>query len=98
MKTITLKQAQKRIEILEQVETYRPITLIKKLVGYSMIGIGIITIPLPTGSIFLIMGGCLLLAIDYKKLLKTIKFYAKETAYWVLRVGRRSRWVIKYFQ
>ena len=46
---------------------------------------------LPTGSIFFIMGGCALLAIDYKKLLKTINFYAKESAYWFLRVGRRSR-------
>ena len=90
-KTITLKQARKRIQFFEQTEVYKPITLIKKVTGYSMIGIGTITLPFPTGSIFLIMGGCLLLAIDYKKLLRTINFYAKETAYWVLRVGRRSR-------
>ena len=90
-KIITLEQARKRIQFFEQVEAYKPITLFKKVVGYTMIGIGTITLPAPTGSIFLIMGGAALLAIDYKKLLKTIKFYAKETAYWVLRVGRRSR-------
>jgi len=54
-----------------------------------MIGIGTITLPLPTGSVFLIMAGCALLAIDYKKLLKTINFYGKEAAYWVLRQARR---------
>ena len=87
-KMITLEQAKKRMQFFEQVEAYKPITLVKKIVGYTMIGIGTITIPLPTGSIFLIMGGCALLAIDYKKLLKTINFYGKETAYWFGRTLR----------
>ena len=86
--TITLEQAKKRMQFFEQVEAYKPITLVKKIVGYTMIGIGTITLPLPTGSIFLIMIGCAILAIDYKKLLKTINFYGKETAYWVLRAWR----------
>lgn len=88
---ITLEQARKRIQFFEQVEAYKPITLGKKIVGYTMIGIGIITIPLPTGSIFLIMIGCAILAIDYKRLLKTINFYGKEAAYWVLRTWRKLR-------
>ena len=87
--TITLEQARKRIQFFEQVEAYKPITLIKKIFGYGMLGIGLATSPFPaTGSIFLIMGGCLLLGIDYKKLLKTINFYGKETAYWILRAWR----------
>lgn len=88
-KIITLEQARKRMQFFEQVEAYKPITLIKKIVGYTMIGIGTITIPLPTGSIFLIMGGCAILVIDYKRLLKTINFYGKETLYWIYRQSRR---------
>jgi len=87
---ITLKEkARKRIQFFEQVEAYKPITLFKKVVGYAMIGIGTITLPAPTGSVFLIIVGCALLSIDSKKLMRTINFYAKETAYWVLRQARR---------
>ena len=84
-KTITLQQTRERIKFFNQVEVYRPVTLVKKIVGYGLIGVGIVTLPFPTGSVFLIMGGCALLAIDYKKLLKTVKFYGKEAAYWVER-------------
>jgi len=88
-KTITLEQAQKLYDLFQQVEVYKPITIVKKIFGYGMLGIGLATSPFPaTGSIFLIMGGCLLLGIDYKRLLKTINFYGKETAYWVLRAWR----------
>ena len=91
-KKITLKELQARIQFLERTETYKPITLLKKVVGYAMIGIGTITLPAPTGSVFLIIIGCALLSIDSKKLMKTIDFYANETAYWVFRlVWRKSR-------
>ena len=88
MKTISYQEAKKRAKYFKEFEAYKPITILKKIVGYSMIGIGVITLPIPTGSIFLIMLGCALLAIDYKKLLKTISFYGKETAYWILRLRR----------
>ena len=88
-KKITLKELQTRIQFLEQTEAYKPITLAKKAVAYTMIGIGTITLPAPTGSVFLIIAGCALLSIDSKKLMRTINFYAKETAYWVLRQARR---------
>jgi len=87
-KTITLEQARKRIQFFNQFEVYKPITLIKKIVGYSMIVIGALTLPIPTGSIFLIILGCALLAIDYKKLLDTINFYGKEIFYWAIRQAR----------
>lgn len=80
-KTITIKQAQKRVQFFKQVEVYNPITVVKKIVGYGLIGIGVATLPLPTGSIFLIMAGCALLAIDYKKLLSTVNFYGREIMY-----------------
>ena len=93
--TITLKQANQLMRFHKEFEAYKPITLFKKVLGYTMIGIGTITLPLPTGSIFLIMGGCALLAIDYKKLLKTINFYGKEIFYWAMRQARRLRlWMI----
>ena len=85
-KKITLKELQTRIQFLEQTEAYKPITLAKKIVGYTMIVIGTITLPLPTGSIFIIMAGCALLSIDYKKLLNTIKFYSKEIFYAIRRL------------
>ena len=88
-KKITLKELQTRIQFLERTETYKPITLFKKAVGYTMIGIGTITLPAPTGSVFLIMAGCALLSIDYKKVMKPIYFHAKEIGYWVLRQARR---------
>ena len=87
-KTITLEQARKRIQFFNQFEVYKPITLIKKIVGYSMIVIGALTLPIPTGSIFLIILGRALLAIDYKKLLDTINFYGKEIFYWAIRQAR----------
>lgn len=87
--TITLKELQTRIQFLERTEAYKPITLFKKVVGYTMIGVGTITLPAPTGSVFLIIIGCALLSIDSKKLMKTINFYVKETVYWVLRLVRR---------
>jgi len=88
-KTITLEQAKRRMQFFEQVEVYKPITLLRKIVGYSMIGIGTITLPAPTGSVFLIITGCAIVSIDSKKLMRTINFYAKEAAYWVLRQARR---------
>ena len=91
MKTISYQEAKKLANYFEEFKVYKPITIVKKLAGYSLIGIGVITLPLPTGSIFLIMLGCALLAIDYKKLLKTINFYGKETAYWALRLRRILR-------
>ena len=79
---ITIKQARKRIDFFNEVEAYKPITLIKKIVGFSLIGYGTVTIIMPTGSVWAIMGGCALLGIDYKKLLKTLKFYGKKLIDW----------------
>ena len=86
---ITLEQAKKRMQFFGQVEAYKPITLVKKLTGFILIGYGVGTLWCPiSASVVAIMGGCALLAIDYKRLLKTINFYGKETAYWILRVWR----------
>ena len=88
MKTLTLKQAKRRIQFFEQVEVYKPITILKKIVGITLIGYGAITIYAPTGSVWAIMIGCAIMGIDNKKLIASLKFYGKETAYWILRAWR----------
>ena len=88
-KIITLKQARKRIQFFKQVEVYKPITILKKIAGCTLIGYGVITIYAPTGSVWAIMGGCALMGIDNKKLISGLKFYGKETAYWFYRQARR---------
>jgi len=70
---ITLQEARRRIKINRV--SYKPITLFKKIVAYSFITYGIVTLPLPTGSQLAIVGGCWLLGINYKILLNTIKSY-----------------------
>ena len=79
---ITLEQARERIKFFNSVEIYRPITLTKKVIGYGLIGYGVATILMPTGSIWAIMVGCTLVGIDYKKLLNTMKFYGKKMVDW----------------
>jgi len=86
---ITIDEARERIEFFNSVEVYKPITLTKKVIGYGLIGYGIVTILMPTGSIWAIMAGCALVGIDYKKLLNTIKFYGKKMVDWMsVRVMR----------
>lgn len=90
---ITLQQVKKRVDFFDQAEAYKPITLIKKVVGYGLIGYGVITIILPTGSIWAIAIGCGLVGIDYKRLVVTIKFYGKKLLYWIY--GNRTWKLIK---
>jgi len=78
----------------EQYETYKPITLLKKVIGTSLITLGLITFPLPTGSIVFIIAGCGLLSIDHKKLLFTFKFYSRKLIDWLY--GNRNIKLIKY--
>lgn len=75
---ITYKQAKKNQIFLNQVEPYKPVTVVKKIIGSCLIGYGVLTIYLPTGSIFAIAAGCTLLSLDYKRLLKTINFFGHK--------------------
>lgn len=91
----TIKEVEKMMNYLENFEVYNPLTLIKKVVGYTLIGYGVGTsFILFSGSYFAIMGGCLLVDIDYKKLLKTISFYGKNILNWFY--SNRSIKLIKY--
>ena len=80
---ITIQQARERVRLFGDVEIYNPITLLKKIVGYGVVGVGIASLPLPCGSVFMIMGGCALLGVDYKKLLRTLQVYGSRVLGWV---------------
>ena len=71
---ITLEQAKK----LSKLQIYKPIPKIQKVIGYGLLGVGLITLPLPTGSVLIIMLGCLLLGINYKEVILKANYLIKE--------------------
>ncbi len=91
---ITHEQLNRRVRFLRDFEVYKPVTIIKKIVGFSLLGYGFGTSwILFSGSYFAIVGGCLLLGIDYKKLFRTIKVSGKNMIDWAY--GNRSWKLIK---
>lgn len=91
--TLTERVAYRMMMESKGLETYKPITLLKKVFAYSLIGLGVGSLPLPTGSIWFIMGGCTLLGVDYKVLLNTIKQYYKSVYSWVgLAIWKGKVW------
>ncbi|MCF7861168.1 hypothetical protein K9M79_02895 [Candidatus Woesearchaeota archaeon] len=92
-KKITQKELKKRAQFFAATEVYKPLTMLRKITAYGLIGAGAITLPLPTGSIIAIGVGCAMLGIDPKKLLNTIKFYGKKVADWIY--GNRNWKLIK---
>ena len=84
-KFITINQARYnscQIAKLKHLESYKPIRLIAKIVGYTFLTYGILTSLLPSGSQIAIIAGCFLLGIDFKTVFKTIKHYSKEAYNW----------------
>ena len=65
-----------------EVDVYEPVTLVRKVVGYGLIGWGVLSLPLPTGSVFAIVAGCGLLSVDYSKLVESSRFYVWEFGRW----------------
>ena len=86
---ITIQQARKLI----MTETYKPITKVQKVIGYSILGLGLITIPLPTGSIVLIMIGASLLGLNYKDILSKSQFLIRERF-----IDFKTSKLIRYFK
>jgi len=68
MKTITYKQFLNRERQIKELQNQGVVFLFKKnifklILGGGLIGIGIITLPIPCGSIFIIGAGCYFLGI-----------------------------------
>ena len=61
----------------KDITTYNKISIIRGAVGGVCIGVGIITLPFPTGSIFLIMFGSGLLGYDVKDLIRRLRYEVK---------------------
>ncbi|MHA1737878.1 MAG: hypothetical protein ACTSWD_04775 [Candidatus Heimdallarchaeota archaeon] len=90
---MTTKQVREIAEFIKNTETYKPVTTLKKVAAYTLIITGTATLPLPTGSIFAIATGCALLGIDFKVLMKKIKFSGRKLIDWIY--GNRSLKLIK---
>ena len=64
---------------------YNHISKIRGIIGTLALTTGLITLPLPSGSIFLVCGGCYLLGYDSKVIIKNSIFHLKELKNWVYR-------------
>lgn len=67
------------------IESYKVITKLAKITGYGLIAYGVLTIYAPTGSQLAILGGCALLGIPYKVVIREAKHWGKK-ALFVARV------------
>lgn len=61
-----------------KLEKYNPISKLKKTIGYSLIGFGVVTFPIPSGSQLSIIAGASLIGIPKKELLRYTNHYLKE--------------------
>jgi hypothetical protein len=75
----------KKFILGKDVEVYNPVTVMRRIVGYTLIGWGVLTLILPTGSIFAIAIGCGLISIDSKNVFDWSKFYVLEFGRWCYR-------------
>lgn len=68
---ITISEARQRV--IYNSMKYKPITLLKKVVAYGLIGYGVVTCWLPSGSQLALLGGCALLGIPFSKVWDKVK-------------------------
>ena len=60
------------------IDTYtQDVTLLSKGIGYILIGVGVVTLPFPTGSLILIGMGLLLIGLSERKLIKGVKNWVR---------------------
>ena len=85
---ITIKELRERVKLQKEInklERFTPLTLFRKTIGWGLIGAGVLTLPIPVTTPIFIGLGCMVLMLDYKKLMKSIKFYSKEFGYFIWR-------------
>ena len=70
---------------------YNPIGKITKVLGYSLIGYGIITCWLPSGSQLALLGGCALLNIPFSKVWGLVRLYSRKAWFMVLVMSSKKR-------
>ena len=64
------------------IEHYDKIGIVRSISGVVCVGVGVATLPLPTGSIFVIGLGCYLLGYDSKILLPKLIYKGKNLLNW----------------
>lgn len=70
---------------------YSPIGILKRVTAGLLIGYGVVTFPIPTGSQVAIILGCSLLGISYKRVLVTGGHYGKKIWYVLKLAGDTKR-------
>ena len=73
---ITIREG-KRMACISSMK-YKPITLLKKVVAYGLIGYGVVTCWLPSGSQLALLGGCALLGIPFRLVWDKVRLYSKR--------------------
>lgn len=91
---ITLQEARHNATINNM--KYKPITLLRKVAAYGLIGYGIVTCWLPSGSQLALLGGCALLGIPFKKMWDKIKLYGSKVWFVCGVLCSRERLVYEY--
>jgi hypothetical protein len=82
----TTHEAYTRIVMAKNgIKSYKVIGKCAKIAGYSLLGYGVLTSALPSGSQLAILGGCLLLGIPYKTVIKKVKHLCGKVLF-VLRI------------
>jgi len=77
-----------------QIKSYDKISLVRSIFGGVLLCSGVVTIPLPTGSILFIGVGCWLLGYDSKAIIKKIRYKLKLLSDWVY-CNRTPKRIIK---
>lgn len=78
MKTITYEEFLNREKQIQRLQDQGWVFLFKRnriklILGTVLIGAGIATLPIPTGSVFMIAGGCYILGTSTEEIKRKIK-------------------------
>jgi len=79
-----------------KIQKYKPITLLRKVVGYSLMGYGLATFILPSGSQLALICGCGLLSIPFGLILSKIKHYGRKGLFVLGVLCSKDRLVYEY--
>lgn len=78
------------------IDKYKYVGLFKKVIAFGLIGYGVVTCWLPSGSQLALLGGCALLGIPFKKVLDKVKLYGGRVWFGLCVLCSRKRIVYEY--